>query len=87
MHACTAGQRAHALASRLTPAALPARAGFQTAIIKTHTDWAKTMLRAIGCNWMVCMAVWLSFCATDVFSKCFVRAPRRHALLCAHAQR
>ncbi len=103
MHACTAGQRAHALASRLTPAA-PLAPRLQTAIVKTHTDWAKTMLRAIGCNWMVCMAVWLSFCATDVFSKCFViwfcitlfisigfehlvRSPRAPAARCGHALR
>jgi hypothetical protein len=44
----------------------------KAAITKTHTDWAKTLLRGIGCNWMVCMAVWLSFAATDAFGKCFV---------------
>ena len=42
------------------------------AITKTHVDFAKVMLRAVGCNWMVCLAVWLSFMATDIFSKCFV---------------
>ena len=43
----------------------------KAAIVKTHTDWAKILIRALGCNFMVCMAVWMASGATDVFSKCF----------------
>ncbi len=36
------------------------------AVTETHTE---QFLRAIGCNWLVCLAVWLAFAATSVSGK------------------
>jgi formate/nitrite transporter len=33
-----------------------------------HTAW-QTFLRAVGCNWLVCLAVWMSLAATSVSGK------------------
>ncbi len=33
-----------------------------------HTAW-ETFLRAVGCNWLVCLAVWMSLGATSVAGK------------------
>jgi formate/nitrite transporter len=33
-----------------------------------HTAW-QTFLRAVGCNWLVCLAVWMSLSATSVSGK------------------
>ncbi|QIK66536.1 formate/nitrite transporter family protein [Nocardioides sp. HDW12B] len=33
-----------------------------------HTAW-QTFLRGVGCNWLVCLAVWMSFAATSVSGK------------------
>jgi formate/nitrite transporter len=33
-----------------------------------HTAW-ETFLRGIGCNWLVCLAVWMSLAATSVAGK------------------
>ena len=34
----------------------------------THSAW-QTFLRALGCNWLVCLAVWMSLAATSVSGK------------------
>jgi formate/nitrite transporter len=34
----------------------------------THTVW-QTFLRAVGCNWLVCLAVWMSLAAMSVSGK------------------
>jgi formate/nitrite transporter len=34
----------------------------------THTVW-QTFLRAVGCNWLVCLAVWMSLAAVSVSGK------------------
>jgi formate transporter len=34
----------------------------------TETDW-QIFLRAVGCNWLVCLAVWLGLAANDVAGK------------------
>src|SRR4051794_17419616 len=34
----------------------------------TETDW-QVFLRAVGCNWLVCLAVWMSLSAKDVAGK------------------
>src|SRR3712207_3670281 len=34
----------------------------------TETEW-EIFLRAMGCNWLVCLAVWLAFAAEDVAGK------------------
>lgn len=33
-----------------------------------HSEW-QTFLRAVGCNWLVCLAVWMSLAATSVSGK------------------
>ncbi|MEV7429054.1 MULTISPECIES: formate/nitrite transporter family protein [unclassified Nocardioides] len=33
-----------------------------------HTAW-ETFLRAVGCNWLVCLAVWMSLAATTISGK------------------
>ena len=35
---------------------------------QTETDW-QIFLRAVGCNWLVCLAVWMAFAADDVGGK------------------
>ena len=39
-----------------------------TAKAKTETDW-QIFLRGIGCNWLVCLAVWMALAAEDVGGK------------------
>jgi formate transporter len=34
----------------------------------TETDW-QVFLRAVGCNWLVCLAVWMALAAEDVGGK------------------
>jgi formate transporter len=34
----------------------------------SHTAW-ETFLRGVGCNWLVCVAVWMSLAATSVSGK------------------
>jgi formate/nitrite transporter len=34
----------------------------------TETDW-QIFLRAIGCNWLVCLAVWMALAADDIGGK------------------
>ena len=35
---------------------------------QTETEW-QIFLRAVGCNWLVCLAVWMALAATDVAGK------------------
>src|SRR3954470_7418150 len=35
---------------------------------KTETDW-QIFLRAMGCNWLVCLAVWMALAAEDIGGK------------------
>jgi formate/nitrite transporter len=39
-----------------------------TAKGRTETDW-QVFLRAVGCNWLVCLAVWMALAADDVAGK------------------
>jgi formate/nitrite transporter len=39
-----------------------------TAKANTETDW-QIFLRAVGCNWLVCLAVWMALAADDVAGK------------------
>jgi formate/nitrite transporter len=39
-----------------------------TAKGETETDW-QVFLRALGCNWLVCLAVWMALAAEDVGGK------------------
>src|SRR5689334_942019 len=39
-----------------------------TAKAVTETDW-QIFLRAVGCNWLVCLAVWMALAAEDIGGK------------------
>jgi formate/nitrite transporter len=39
-----------------------------TAKAHTETDW-QIFLRAVGCNWLVCLAVWMALAAEDIGGK------------------
>ncbi|WP_435745097.1 formate/nitrite transporter family protein [Nocardioides sp. SYSU DS0663] len=43
-------------------------AGIATDKATGHSAW-ETFLRAVGCNWLVCLAVWMSLAATTVSGK------------------
>jgi formate transporter len=43
-------------------------AAIATAKGETETDW-QIFLRAIGCNWLVCLAVWMALAADDIGGK------------------
>jgi formate/nitrite transporter len=43
-------------------------AGIAAGKATDHTAW-ETFLRAVGCNWLVCLAVWMSLAATTVSGK------------------
>lgn len=36
---------------------------------KLSYDWGVAFFRAVGCNWLVCLAVWLSLAAKDIAGK------------------
>jgi len=36
---------------------------------KVNLDWSEAFYRGIGCNWLVCLAVWLAVAAKDVGGK------------------
>lgn len=38
---------------------------------KVSLPWDQAFFRGIGCNWLVCLAVWLAFAAKDVVGKIF----------------
>ncbi|MFH1874518.1 MAG: formate/nitrite transporter family protein [Pseudomonadota bacterium] len=41
------------------------------ATVKVNLTWGEAFFRAIGCNWLVCLAVWLAVAAKDVVGKIF----------------
>ena len=53
-----------------TPAAMTHErlAAIATGKVTGESVW-QTFLRAVGCNWLVCLAVWMSFAATTVSGK------------------
>jgi len=42
--------------------------GIATAKAVTETEW-QIFLRAVGCNWLVCLAVWMALAADDIGGK------------------
>jgi formate/nitrite transporter len=50
------------------PAPLERLTAIATAKAKTETDW-QIFLRAVGCNWLVCLAVWMALGAEDIAGK------------------
>ncbi|WP_319521804.1 formate/nitrite family transporter [uncultured Desulfosarcina sp.] len=43
----------------------------KTAYAKVHLTWGEAFIRAIGCNWLVCLAVWMALAARQTISKIF----------------
>ena len=41
----------------------------QTAHYKVNLEWVEAFVRAIGCNWLVCLAVWMALAARQTVSK------------------
>jgi formate/nitrite transporter len=50
------------------PLPLARLATIATAKAHTETDW-QIFLRAMGCNWLVCLAVWMALAAEDIGGK------------------
>jgi formate transporter len=50
------------------PAPLARLTAIATAKGVTETDW-QIFLRAVGCNWLVCLAVWMALGAEDIAGK------------------
>jgi formate/nitrite transporter len=46
-------------------------AAVKTAYAKVHLDFGEAVVRAIGCNWLVCLAVWMALAARQTVSKIF----------------
>ena len=38
---------------------------------KVNLSWLEAFTRGIGCNWLVCLAVWMSVAAKDIIGKIF----------------
>jgi formate transporter len=59
-----------AVKSGVLTAELPLQrlAAIATAKGETETDW-QIFLRAVGCNWLVCLAVWMALAADDIGGK------------------
>src|SRR4051794_20806147 len=59
-----------AVKSGVVTADLPLKrlAAIATAKGQTETDW-QIFLRAVGCNWLVCLAVWMALAADDIGGK------------------
>ena len=36
---------------------------------KVSLPWAEAFFRGIGCNWLVCLAVWMALCSKDIAGK------------------
>ncbi|KZX13902.1 formate/nitrite transporter family protein [Methanobrevibacter oralis] len=43
----------------------------KVASAKVGLSWDQAFLRAIGCNWLVCLAVWLANASDDIIGKIF----------------
>ena len=41
------------------------------AAYKTHLTFSQAFYLGIMCNWLVCIAVWMSYGAKDIIGKCF----------------
>jgi len=46
-------------------------AAVKTAYAKVHLSFGEALVRAIGCNWMVCLAVWMALSARQTIGKIF----------------
>lgn len=46
-------------------------AAVKTAYAKVSLSWGEAFVRAIGCNWLVCLAVWMALAARQTVGKIF----------------
>ena len=46
-------------------------AAIKIAAGKVNLEWSEAFYRAVACNWLVCLAVWLAFASKDVVGKIF----------------
>jgi len=46
-------------------------AALNVAIQKMNLSWTEAFCRGIGCNWLVCLAVWMAIAGKDAVSKIF----------------
>lgn len=46
-------------------------AAVKTAYAKVSLSWMEAFVRAIGCNWLVCLAVWMALAARQTVGKIF----------------
>jgi formate/nitrite transporter len=46
-------------------------AAIKVAYAKVHLSYSEAFIRAIGCNWMVCLAVWMALASRQVIGKIF----------------
>ncbi len=47
------------------------RAALETAAAKANLPFLEALMRGIGCNWLVCLAVWMGIAGKDSVSKIF----------------
>ena len=47
------------------------KAAVGIALTKVHLPWNEAFIRAVGCNWMVCLAVWMALASRQTISKIF----------------
>ena len=47
------------------------KATIAIAVAKAHLAFGPTIFSAIGCNWLVCLAVWLAYGSRDMIGKIF----------------
>ena len=43
----------------------------KTACAKVQLDWTEAFVRAVGCNWLVCLAVWMAMASRQIIGKVF----------------
>jgi formate/nitrite transporter len=55
---------------KISDAALGAYA-LNTAYAKVNIDFLQALIRGIGCNWLVCLAVWMALAARQTIGKIF----------------
>ncbi|MEZ4524664.1 MAG: formate/nitrite transporter family protein [Desulfobacterales bacterium] len=46
-------------------------AAVKVAYAKVHLSYTESFVRAVGCNWLVCLAVWMALASRQVIGKIF----------------
>ncbi len=58
-------------------------AAVKIAYNKVHLSFSEALWRGIGCNWLVCLAVWMALAARQIIGKIFAIFFPDHGL-CRH---